>query len=386
MRALTLAHSLSFLLLGNSKLAAAEGDNILRNDSSCDCFLTNGSDPTYYSSHLFFDFRDLAQYAGVPEVIPDAQRSSLAPPTSDYFTSERWTNTWEIQNWNNSQDGYGDATVFMVNSPNNIYIQQDDQDDSLTFLTMRTQRLRGFQTAAEFQTPSQNYQFLSVRMLARTIGSPGAVTALFTYRSAEELTGVQEADIEVLTRDPRDKIQYTNQPSYTEDGDELPDATVNATMPRGTLWSDWAVHRLDWTPDTSVWYVNDHKVAAIKFQTPRDGSTVNLNVWSNGGSWSGNMSLFDAAYMQVQWLEMVFNTTEEGLAQRSIPTDGVPLLSRRQDDEEGCTVVCSIDETPERGVAAMLWDGSESAATHIGILQDRIWALLFGIWLLALAN
>jgi hypothetical protein len=65
-------------------------------------------------------------------------------------------------------------------------------------------------------------------MLARTVVDPGAVTAMFTYRHTEVLADVQEADIEFLTNGPRVRIQYTNQPSYTLEGDESPEATRNA--------------------------------------------------------------------------------------------------------------------------------------------------------------
>ncbi|KAH8176349.1 glycosyl hydrolases family 16 domain-containing protein [Sarocladium implicatum] len=326
-------------------------------DQDCSFFLSNGSNPGYYANHAFWDFRSLADYASVPDVVTDYGEASQASVASKYFSSNNWTSSWEIQNWNNTKDGgdklNGDAEIKMINSPNNIYIQDnDDKDaDSDTFLTMRTKRLPSFQTAAEFESTEQ-YQFLSVRMLARTIGSPGAIAALFTYRDPSgELAKVQEADIEILTRDPRNKISYTNQPSYTDDGDEMPEATRNATLPDGALWSNWLVHRLDWTPEASVWYVDGTEVAKIKFQTPKDGAQVILNAWSDGGSWSGKMPVHDEAYLQIKWLEMVYNkTSSEDSGERrrdvGIPSGG---LMRREERDSG--VVCSIDDTTEVGKA-----------------------------------
>ncbi|POR38748.1 Uncharacterized protein TPAR_01063 [Tolypocladium paradoxum] len=361
-------------------VSGASGGVQLVNDTNCDCFLTNGTEPAYYTKHIFFDFRSLPQHAGVPSIITDETRTSVAEPSSDYFSSKKWTDVWELQNWSNGKgDGQGlsgDATVLMVNSANNVYIEKmgDDNATSDTFMTMRTMRLQPFQTAAEFQARDSNYKFLSLRMLARTVGDAGAVSAVFTYRNAEKLADMQEADIEILTRGPRDRIQYTNQPSYTEHGGEgdNPKATRNATMPRDLEWTDWAVHRMDWTPKRSVWYVDGDEVASIEFQVPRDASGININSWSDGGNWSGNMSVGGEAKLQIQWIEMVYNTTDKGVQSQS-RSDGDHLGPRRlarRDGGNNCRVVCSIDETNETGTAAKLWEG---AAPRVSAGGQMVW-------------
>ncbi|KPM42613.1 hypothetical protein AK830_g3925 [Neonectria ditissima] len=352
----------------------ATTDIDLVDDDSCSCYLTNGTAPEYFSDHLFFDFRDLGKYAGVPDPIRNESRSSKADTTSKYFDSEDWNSVWGIQDWSNRNNGgvslSGDASVLMVNSPNNIYIEKNDDDDAVsdTFLTMRTVHLPGFQSAAEFES-ANSYQYLSIRMLARVTGSAGACMALFTYYEAKELADIQEADIEILTRDPKDHIQYTNQPSYTDDGDEVPQATRNGSLSDGLGWDDWLVHRLDWTPQRSVWYVDGEEVANIKFQTPKDPALVILNAWSDGGTWSGNMSLHGAAYMQIQWIEMVYNSTdstsddkrkrdvEKRPSQRDVGPQG-KLVRREGDSDAGCKVVCSIDEAEEAGTNKMLWNST----------------------------
>ena len=362
---------LSFCLQASAAAAALlspRADSL--SDKECDVFLTNGSNSGYYTDHAFWDFRSLSDYASVPDVVTDYSKVSQASVASKYFSSDTWTSTWEIQGWNNTKDGgeklNGDATLKMVNSPSNVYIQENDDKtaDSDTYLTMRTKRLPGFQSAAEFESTEQ-YQFLSVRMLARAIGSPGAIAALFTYRDPSgELAKVQEADIEILTRDPRNKISYTNQPSYTDDGDELPEATKNASLPAGALWSNWLVHRLDWTPEASLWYVDGTEVARIEFQTPIDGAQVILNAWSDGGSWSGKMPVHDEAYLQIQWLEMVYNksSSDDGEKRKRRRDTAVANggLMRRQEGKSG--VVCSIDDTMEVGKAVEVKEDGGAAA------------------------
>lgn len=120
---------------------------------------------------------------------------------------------------------------------------------------------------------------------------------------------MQEADIEILTRDPNTYIQYTNQPSFTSDGNSVVGASLNATAP--VPWTEWAVHRLDWSPNRSTWFVNGVRVAALGYQVPRDGSHVALNAWSNGGMWTGTMEVGKQARMQIKWLEIVFNSTSD---------------------------------------------------------------------------
>lgn len=363
---------------------AVDGASNSTSEASCDCYLTNGTVPTYLSGHFFFDFRYLEEYAGVPDLVNNLTLSALAPPSSDYFKNDDWANAWDIQTWNNSGSGGvslgGDAGVFMVNSPSNIYIAANKDESSKTHLTMRTVRFEDFQSAAEFESVA-TYQFLSLRMLARVTGSPGACAAMFTYRGSEELAQVQEADIEIMTRDAPDRIQYTNQPSFSDEQDDIPEATRNATLPAGLTWDTWAVHRLDWTPARSVWSVEGHEVADIPFQTPKDPAQVFFNMWSDGGSWSGNMSVGGTAYMDIQWIEMVYNGTDEKAAEkRSVASSRSDIgpggrLLRRKGDDDKCKVVCSIDERDSVGTSKMLWNSTttENAAPRGGPTSSQAW-------------
>ncbi|OAA50453.1 Concanavalin A-like lectin/glucanase [Metarhizium rileyi] len=348
-------------------------------DSSCDCFLTNGSQPTYFANHHFLDFRNLQDYASVPDVISNAKDTPTAPPTSDYFTADPWTKTWAAQTWSNTRSNgrsfSGDATILMINSPNNVYIQQnkDASASSATHLALRTSRLASFQTAAEMQTQASDYHYLSLRILARTVGPPGAVSAVFTYRDAKELANIQEADMEIVTRGPKNVVQFTNQPGYTDNGNGVkPNATRNSTLPQGLKWSDWAVYRMDWTPTTSIWYVNGEEVANITYQVPRDPAAVNLNSWGDGGSWSGNMSVGAESSLQLQWIEMVYNTTENNkrLYARRHGAGGARSLPRDVKDQQLCGAVCSIDEGAMAGAVAKLWgEKSLSARTPVSLLS-----------------
>ncbi|KAK4157981.1 beta-glucanase [Chaetomidium leptoderma] len=347
--------SLILLISAAAPLAAAEPT--LTEDSHCGCYLTNGNQSTYFTDHRFFDFRSLSQYASAPPVIRDVEATPGAQRTSAYFNSTEWTDFWMLGSWNNSNGARNDASVLMVNSPNNVYIEASDEPNppSETWLTLRTQRLEKFQTAAEIESASTKFKYLSLRMRARTIGAGGALTAMFTYRGADTLAEVQESDLEIRTADPRNLMHYTNQPAYTDAGEVVPEATQNATMPGGLDWTAWAVHRMDWTPGRTTWYVDDTQVAQIEFQAPTDESNIILNAWSDGGKWTGNMTLNDAAFLQVQWLEVVYNNTEP---------EATKAQARKRDGAGGkpCEAVCSVDQTTQLGKPVMLWNNAAVAA------------------------
>ncbi|KAL7792530.1 glycoside hydrolase family 16 protein [Trichoderma ceciliae] len=325
------------------RIAVASGNSSPRplpngDDSVCACFLSNGTQPGYFSKHTFFDFRNLTKDAGVPAIITNETLATIDRPASEYFTGDEWTSTWQLQGWSNSDKN------------------NDDDAASETYMSLRTQRLPGFQSSAAFQTKTSDYRFVSLRMLARTTGGPGAVTAMFTYRDPNTTSSVQEADFE---------------PSFTGDGRVNPDATQNVTLPNDMIWSQWAVHRLDWTSRSSVWFVDGRQLANITFQVPQDASGVNFNAWS------GYMSL------QVQWIEVIYNTTASDVHRDAGPQGD---LLRQQGG------LSSRSTVTEPGVATMLWNTTSTASRIAdadagnGMASPWAWVLCVGslLWLLAI--
>jgi hypothetical protein len=96
------------------------------NGAKCDCFKTNDSTGAYFSYHRFFDYRNVPlSLTSNPKVLTSASDSSNAPNTSAFFSSPSWTADWSAATWDNSDSintPDSDATIFMVNSPNNVYI------------------------------------------------------------------------------------------------------------------------------------------------------------------------------------------------------------------------------------------------------------------------
>lgn len=98
-----------------------------------------------------------------------------------------------------------------------------------------------------------------------------------------------------------------------------------------------------------IWFVDGELAAENGFQAPRDPAGVILNMWSNGGTWTGNMTVYDEAFLQIQWVEMVFNT--------SVSISG--RLNEEKAKEERCETVCSVDENVTViGSPAILWSNA----------------------------
>ncbi|KAI1427876.1 concanavalin A-like lectin/glucanase domain-containing protein [Xylaria sp. FL1777] len=281
-----------------SLAAFTQGRPLAAAEANCGCYKATANSSAYFVNRKFFDFRNIANPV-TPAPITGRAADAAAGRTHAYFSTPEWTDTWTLQNWETPGEG-----VYRVNSLNNIFIAPSDADDKAagsSHLTLRTQRQADYQSTAEVESLTVDYQFLTVRMLARTRGAPGAVTALFTY--TEQGGPVQEADIEIRTMTDSNVVQYTNQPGSN------PGATTVVDL--ATPWTQWQEHRYDWSPGSSDWYVDGKKVASIQLQTPTSPLSILMNVWSDGGVWSGVMAVGGSAEMQVRWLDLTYNSTSQ---------------------------------------------------------------------------
>lgn len=97
--------------------------------------------------------------------------------------------------------------------------------------------------------------------------------------------------------------------------------------------------------------MNGVRVAGMEYGVPRWPSGLVVNLWGDGGVWSGGMAGGGEAGLEIQWVEMVFNT--------SGPVDGLVTGARRarrwwwwrgrggEGREKrgvgGCRVPCTVD-------------------------------------------
>lgn len=93
--------------------------------------------------------------------------------------------------------------------------------------------------------------------------------------------------------------------------------------------------------------MDEELVARSEYSVPRKPSGLVMNLWSDGGSWSGNMSVSTEALMQVLWVQVVFNVS--GPVGGMCGEEGCEGGKRKR-GEDGCTVVCRVDGVQEVGV------------------------------------
>ena len=178
--------------------------------------------------------------------------------------------------------------------------------DFSTYLTLHTTRLsNSTQLAARLDYKEYNVTQASISLSGRVRGASGAVACFFTYYN-----DTTESDIEMLTRDPSQQMRYSNQPTTDPLTDEdIGGSTFNRSLAHQNV-SSWNVHRLDWVTGLSAWYVNGDLAAETNVNVPGAASMIIMNMWSNGGSFSGEMEIGEEAWFDVQWVELMFNTDD----------------------------------------------------------------------------
>lgn len=130
-------------------------------------------------------------------------------------------------------------------------------------------------------------------------GGSGAVAALFFYAS-----DTQEADIELLTRNPTNEVDFTNQPG----------STTTYVMPKGDVRTSYVDYRFDWLDSSTLFYVGSKSAANLTTDVPNINGTIKLNSWANGGSYSGSIVPTKDSVMSVQTIDLYFNTSDASLA------------------------------------------------------------------------
>lgn len=346
----------------------------------CECYRTSAND--YFDNYKFHDFRSISLPNGVPELqsyLPSSANDRTGQAKEDvgnlqsgFISSSEWSDSWGIQSWGKGKKP--DTQYRMWNSLSNVFIDRNNDGDSVakTKLVLRTKRFDAFQSAAEVENSEKNLLFASTRIRARIVGDRGAVAGMFYYRD-----GMDESDIEVLTRDEPSSIRYSNQPVLDEDGNQIKgsstkvdlntDAQTDGTdlkekrslSGRGNKdfkWSDWHTHRIDWIKDKSSWYVDDHHYLDKTYGVPAVPSYLVLNMWSDGGQWSGVMSENNEARLEIEWIEMVYNTTSSNSSANAADASGKLKTSEHSDTAETndtvCEMVCQVDADERVGVVS----------------------------------
>ncbi|KAN0069438.1 Concanavalin A-like lectin/glucanase domain containing protein [Elaphomyces granulatus] len=332
--------------------------NVSRAVSSakCQCYVVSGLEPGYFQYYRFWDFRSvpfdpasLKNYNFYPRIkngTATAAHDSLSAKNGPFkpilLKDTPFIKDWNIQNWHRKGNEIFPVTV--VNSNQNVFITKSYSTGDSTHLVLRTTRNENYSSTAEIESGVRNIFHCSLRVRFRLLSKDesilapplgegihsqhiqtipqniqpaslvhrnarknpppdGACAGIFTFNST-----VSESDIEILTSDPPNRVHYANQPDYDFVTDQVIDgASIIKDIP--IPWTSWATHRLDWFPDASRWYVNNQLQAMNTYGVPNDPSRLIINLWSDGGVWSGNLTVGESVYMGIESIELAYNVS-----------------------------------------------------------------------------
>lgn len=328
---------------------ASSNSSILTTETAekqCDCYLVSGPDQGYFQRYQLWDFR----HAPGPREIPPSEQpledhdggiedgetgqdsifgSNVLPLSSSTFAKD-----WKTQNWR--RQGTAIKPIPLRNSIRNIFFAKDppgseEETARDSYLVLHTKRYHNYTSSAEIESRLTNIFHCSLRVRFRLLpygglsnrsetdakssrhegtdltpsGPPkGACAGIFTYH-----TSGSESDIEILTKESSNIVHYANQPDYDPETDtSIPGASTIAAIP--TPWTEWSTHRLDWFSNVSAWWVDGHMQTSKSYMVPSMPSTLVMNLWSDGGDWTGDMTVGESVFMGIEWIQLAYNVSE----------------------------------------------------------------------------
>ncbi|CAN9456787.1 unnamed protein product [Alternaria alternata] len=270
-------------------LAFAASVLLVQVSAKCTQFSTNGSTAATYDFYRFYDFRNIrdnidGDAAAASSYGKSYTATESANGQSKIIEAAPWNSGWNARDW--FRPSPKNDTINMHYKPSRVSIN-------------------GSQLAAELDFAEYNVTFASIRMSARIHGASGAIAGFFTYHD-----DTSESDIEIPTGGSADEAHYSNQPTTDPDtGVPIDGATFNVSMEAHQPTSAWNNYRLDWVNGRSAWYMNGAQSADTEVNVPEKESMIILSLWSNGGTFSGRMDIGQDAWFDVQWVELLFNTS-----------------------------------------------------------------------------
>jgi len=208
---------------------------------------------------------------------------------------------WSIQDWLKAANADEGSPLPRLNLVDNVF-----QDQAALALKTSKDDGSGTTKVAEIDSKRDDIQFGTFRIRAKVPDVPGVCFGFFTYR--EQGSKVNEQDIEILTADPdfRQRVHYTNQPG-TVNGEEDPDA-YKSLLVDGADFTKFGEHRFDWIPGQTHFFFDGKPTHNLTKNVPDVGSSILVNLWSDGGVWTRGPPKEDAVAL-VQNIKMFFNST-----------------------------------------------------------------------------
>ncbi|MCJ1374021.1 hypothetical protein MMC20_005251 [Loxospora ochrophaea] len=276
--------------------------------TSCECGYRMRDTSAYYTHHFVQDF---SSYSSTPSPLTDLNTNPATKSFAQAFT---------VQSWEGQTPG---DPLPRQNELSNVWISQESlilQQQSYPPQGLRT---NASVSVAAIVSTGNDFYHGSYRTSFKVEGAHGgSVGGFFWYQVTSyeppysstpnpHQSDTSEIDIEVLTREPNaSTIHYTTHPSLTPSGSLIPNASV--LLPLSNPWTTLQQHRFDWFSNRIVFYQGSHAVHTTTTNVPNNasagGGTLQVNLWADGGQWSGLPSTTNVT-MTVEWVLVYYNTT-----------------------------------------------------------------------------
>ncbi|KAB5511532.1 concanavalin A-like lectin/glucanase domain-containing protein [Coniochaeta sp. 2T2.1] len=131
--------------------------------------------------------------------------------------------------------------------------------------------------------------------------SPGSVAGFFFYAN-----DTQEIDIEIQSKTNNQTVHLGNQPA----------SFANIYLPNNGVVTEMHDYRFDWLKDETTFYLDGVPAGGFAQDTPITNGTISLNMWGNGGTFSGPQTPTTDNIMAISKIMIYFNTSSASLSQR----------------------------------------------------------------------
>ncbi|PGH14562.1 hypothetical protein AJ80_05882 [Polytolypa hystricis UAMH7299] len=237
---------------------------------------------------------------------------SAFTPTKTVSSNPDFYRHWVIQRWGIPPQNW--ATPLPIdNQLDNVYIQ----DGNLVLKQEGYSKeaiLSGHNVSvASIASQSGDIIHGSFRIELKMEGATGgSVAGFFWYHDDQN-----EIDIEILAKEFKPDsvlVHYTTHPALDESGVLVKNATEVIPLRGDDPASSFQAHRFDWTGEELRFYQNSRLVHANALRVPQVPGYVYMNLWADGGPWSGTPSTTDV-FMSVKTIAIYHNTSasEEGI-------------------------------------------------------------------------
>ncbi|KAK2744880.1 hypothetical protein FQN55_006442 [Onygenales sp. PD_40] len=256
-------------------------------DADCECGFAINDTNDYFTHVIYNNFSSFS-------------------PSRTLRSNPDFTRDWVVQKWGIQPQNW--ATPLAIdNQEDNVFLQGGN-------LVLRQEGyskehiLHGSNVSVA-SIASQNGDIIhgsfrvELKMENATGGSCGG---FFWYHNDEN-----EIDIEILAREFKSDsviVHYTTHPALDENGHLVKNATEVVPLRGDNPAATFQQHRFDWTPTELRFYQNSTQVHSNALRVPNVPGHVYMNLWADGGPWSGSPSTTDV-YMSVRTVAIYHNTS-----------------------------------------------------------------------------